>query len=293
MSNNTQESLRTVTGAVPSPAVSSVDLDAYFQRIGYTGERIPTLHTLQALHNLHPQAIPFENLNPLLRLPVRLDMDSLQQKLVQEGRGGYCFEQNLLFSQVLQALGFRVKGLAARVLWNLPDGIMTPRGHMLLLVEIDKTLFIADVGFGGFTLTAPLRLEAGPEQATPHESFRLMPLDEDFVLQAKIKEVWKPIYRFNLQEQFLPDYEVSSWYLSNHPDSHFIKGLIVARSTPECRYVLRNTDFGTHHLSGNTERQVITDAAVLQNLLETVFQLNISHLPGLHSALQKLTGQGV
>src|SRR5262249_35987587 len=114
-----------------------LDLDAYFERIGYAGERSPTLATLQAIHLRHATIIPFENLTPLLHQPVRLDLASLQHNLVQSGRGGYCFEQNLLLLAVLRALGFQVTGLAARVRWNVPDEVVTARGHMLLRVELD------------------------------------------------------------------------------------------------------------------------------------------------------------
>ncbi|MCB0225525.1 MAG: arylamine N-acetyltransferase, partial [Anaerolineae bacterium] len=98
-------------GSTPAPA-AAFDLDAYFRRIGYTGERTASRATLSALILHHAQTIPFENLNPLLRWPVRLDLPSLQQKLVRDGRGGYCYEHNLLFSQVLQTLGFQVTHLA-------------------------------------------------------------------------------------------------------------------------------------------------------------------------------------
>ncbi len=85
-----------------------IDLNAYFQRIGYSGERTPTLKTLQSIHQHHAEAIAFENLNPFLKQPVPLDLKSLQQKLLHEGRGGYCFEQNLLLGSVLRAFGFQV-----------------------------------------------------------------------------------------------------------------------------------------------------------------------------------------
>lgn len=129
-----------------------------------------------------------------------------------------------------------------RVLWNVPKGVVTARGHMLLLAEVKEEAFIADVGFGGPTLTVPLRLEPDLEQFTPHEPFRLLKTGEEFILQAGIRQEWKSLYRFNLQQQLLPGYEVSSWYLSNHPDSHFIKGLIAARPTPDRRYALRNNE---------------------------------------------------
>ncbi len=87
-----------------------VDIDAYFQRIGYRGTAEPTVETLRALHHLHPLAIPFENLSPVLGWPVPLDLPSVERKLIREGRGGYCYEQNTLFAAVLRQLGLHVRG---------------------------------------------------------------------------------------------------------------------------------------------------------------------------------------
>ena len=159
----------------------AVDLDAYFRRIGYARERTPTFNTLRAICRLHPQAIAFENLNPFMKWPVNLDLLSLEQKMVRDGRGGYCFEQNLLLSHVLKALGFQVRELAGRVVWNLPENAMTPQTHMLLQVALDEQDYIVDVGFGLGTLTAPLRLQINIEQSTPHEPCRLIKSGEDFV----------------------------------------------------------------------------------------------------------------
>lgn len=267
---------------------SDIDLDEYFQRIGYLGDLQPTLATLKALHQSHTLAIPFENLNPLIKLPVRLDIQSLQQKLLRKGRGGFCFEQNILFAQVLKTLGFKVKGLAARVLWNLPAGITPARGHMLLSVEVDEQTFIADVGFGGLTLTGPLQLIEDIEQPTPHEPFRLTKVEDEFTLQAKIRNEWKSLYRFGLQEQLLPDYEVTSWYLCNHPDSHFTKELIVAKPFPEGRYTLRNNDFAIHYLNGDTDRRSITSASELRKILEDVFGITLPAELELDVVLQRL-----
>src|ERR1700760_1850874 len=126
---------------------SKFNLDAYLDRIGYTGPCTATLDTLEALHVLHPAAIPFENLNPLVRWPVALDVDSLQAKMVAGGRGGWCFEHNTLFRHALEALGFSVISLGARVLWNAPpDQPIGPRSHMLLLVNLGGLPYIADVG---------------------------------------------------------------------------------------------------------------------------------------------------
>jgi N-hydroxyarylamine O-acetyltransferase len=212
---------------------TTLDLDAYCRRIGYDGPREATLEALRRIHRLHPQRIAFENLDPLLGRPVRLDPGSLEQKLVRGGRGGYCFEHNLLLGHALKALGFRVSGLAARVLWNQPEEAITARGHMLLRVELADGTYLADVGFGGLTLTAPVRLEPDREQATPHEPVRIIAAGEGFKMQARVAGVWKSLYRFDLQEQFQVAYEVTNYFLSNSPASPFLTTIMAARPTEE------------------------------------------------------------
>jgi N-hydroxyarylamine O-acetyltransferase len=226
-------------------------------------------------------AIPFENLDPFLKRPVLLDVESLQQKLVQGGRGGYCFEQNLLLSHALIKLGFDVTGLAARVLWGAADDAVRPRSHMLLRVNLDGAAYIADVGFGGLTLTGPLRLTPDVEQATPHETFRLLRSGNDFLMQASIGGEWKALYRFDLQPQFQADYEVTNWYLTNHPNSRFVTGLIAARPDGDCRYALNNRELAIHHLGGRTERRMLATSQELRATLEEVFRVNLAGLGAL------------
>lgn len=265
-----------------------IDLDAYCARIGYDGARTPTLATLQALHARHTQAIPFENLSPFTGETVVLDLPSLQDKLIRRRRGGYCFEHNLLFWQVLNEIGFGVSGLAARVRWNVPDNVVTARSHMLLLVNLQGESFIADVGFGGMTLTAPLRLETGVEQATPHEPFRLLRSGDVYTLEAQLAEVWKPLYTFDLQPQHLADYEVTSWYLANHPQSHFVTGLIAARPEASRRHALHNNRYAVHHLDGGTERRLLTSLDELKSILTGPFQIELPDTPDLDHRLQRL-----
>lgn len=268
--------------------LTQIDLDAYFQRIGYRGDRAPTLATLQAIHQRHAQAIAFENLNPLLKQPVLLDLDSLQQKLVQGQRGGYCFEQNLLLRSVLLALDFEVTNLAARVMWNLPRGTITPRGHMLLQVTIDEHPYIVDVGFGGLTLTMPLALTPNVAQQTPHERFRLFFDEQAYIMQAFIKQEWKNLYRFDLQEQQLPDYEVSNWYISTHPSSQFVTNLIAAKPDLDCRYALRNNQFVVHYLTGQTDYRSLSTVTELRTVLEDIFGLNLATIAHLDQTLQQV-----
>jgi N-hydroxyarylamine O-acetyltransferase len=264
-----------------------MDLDAYFSRIGYAGTRDATLATLQGVHVQHAQSIPFENLNPYLGLTVPLDTGSLEQKLVQQRRGGYCFEQNLLLREVLRSLGFQVRGLAARVTWNAPEDLVSARTHMLLLINLEEGDFLADVGFGGMTLTGPLRLQVDIEQQTPHEPFRLIAAGAEFIMQAKVREGWKALYRFDLQEQVVADYEVTNWYLANHPQSRFVRNLIAARPAPDRRYALFNNEFAVHHRGGPSERRVLENVAELRDVLEGALLIELPRVPQLDGALQR------
>ncbi len=136
---------------------NAIDLEAYFRRIGFDGPAQPDLNTLLALHARHTAAIPFEAIDPLIGRPARLDLESLQAKLVRGRRGGYCFEHNTLFKAVLEAIGFGVTGLAGRVAWMGAGAPIGPRSHMLLLVDLAEGPYLADVGFGAHLLDAPLR----------------------------------------------------------------------------------------------------------------------------------------
>jgi N-hydroxyarylamine O-acetyltransferase len=264
-------------------------LDAYLARIGYSGPRTATIDTLEAVHALHPAAIPFENLSPLLGWPVKLDVDSLHAKMVAGGRGGWCFEHNTLFRHALEALGFSVTSLAARVLWNaVPGNPVGPRSHMLLLVNLGGANYIADTGFGGNVLTAPLRLEPHVEQPTPHELHRLLPLENGFVLEALLGSQWMALYRFTLEPQFPSDYEVSNWYLCHHPSSFFREILIAARVTPEARYALRNNGLAIHRKNG-TEKRTLADAAAVRASLENDFSIQLPESPDLDAMIERVS----
>lgn len=284
-----------ILGSMPAMSVpiesrldAEIDIRAYFDRIAYDGPRTVTLDTLRALHLRHSEAIPFENLDPFLGHPVHLDLASLERKLIQDRRGGYCYEHNLLFGQALRTLGFRARNLSARVVWNRSPDALAPRSHMLLAVDIDDTPYVADVGFGGQTLTGPLRIEPRAEQTTPHEAFRLMPIGDELLLEARIRAEWKPLYRFDLAEQHLADYEVSSWYLSNHPTSHFVTGLIASRAAPGRRYALHNNELAVHDLATGTTRRSLGTVEEFREALERDFRITLPDGPELDVALGRL-----
>lgn len=265
-----------------------VNLNAYFERIGFAGSIAPTLATLELLHGLHPAVIPFENLNPLLGLPVALDQASLEKKLLAERRGGYCYEHNLLLMRVLRELDYTVKGLMAKVLWGDPDAKDIPLSHMLLAVEISGQTYIADVGFGGLTLTAPLRLRADVEQKTPHETFRLTGGDPEWRLEAKVGEDWKALYAFEMIERAEADYAASNLYLSTDPASKFRQELRVALSPEGKRIALRENRLTVHGPEGQTDQRFITNVADLREVLTETFGMGLPAAELLDPVLQAI-----
>ena len=255
-------------------ASDTIDIDAYLKRIGYAGTREPTLKTLRALHALHAGAISFENLDVLLKRRIHLGAAALEQKLVREKRGGYCFEQNGLFAAALKALGYDLTGLAARVYIGQTPGRIQ-RSHMLLLVRLPEGPYIADVGFGAWALSAPLKLDETGEQQTPHGPYRIVPEGEGFLEQTIVDGQWTTLYRFTLEEQLPQDYEVCNWYCSTHPESRFLTDLMVARVPAGKRLGLLNNRFSIHFPDGKTERRELKSADEIAAVLEDEFAISL------------------
>jgi N-hydroxyarylamine O-acetyltransferase len=255
---------------------TTLDLDAYFSRIGYDGPRTPTLDTLKAIHYAQAVSIPFENLDVLAKRPIHLDPASLQKKLVTEKRGGYCFEVNALFAAVLKELGFDVTTLIGRVRWMAPEEADTARSHMLMRVELPEGPFLADVGFGGLTMTGPIRFETGAEQETPHEPRRLLEHEDGLELQAKIAGGWTPIYRFTLEPHRRTDYEVASWYTATHPSSIFVQFLLAGRPQEGKWLSLFNREFKIRGLDGKAETRILDSADEIAEVLDSYFGIELS-----------------
>lgn len=261
------------------------DLDAYLRRIGLSGPVAPTLDTLKAIQERHPASIAFENLDSLTGRVPSLDIGDVQHKLVAGQRGGYCFEQNLLLRHALAAIGFRVSGLGARVIWNTPEDPIPPRSHMLLRVDLDDGTYTADVGFGGMTPTAPMRLDMDSNQETPHGTYRLRPSHDVYRLEALVGDVWTPLYIFDLTEHFASDYGVANWHVATHPDSLFATTLVCARTDKGKRYALRDNELSIHHAAGPSKHHHLTSPDALRDVLENTFNLNLADLGGLDARI--------
>ncbi len=266
----------------------TLDLNGYFERINYRGAAEPTLQVLQDLMTAHIGSIPFENLDPLMGVPVDdLSPEALTDKLVGRRRGGYCYEQNGLLGYVLAEVGFRVRRLAGRVLWMLPpDAPLGAQTHTVLAVTFpgSQGSYLVDVGFGGQTLTSPIRFEIGNAQPTTHEPYRLDDRGDGLILQALVRDEWTPLYVFGTHTVPQVDLNVGSWFVSTHPQSIFVTGLMVALTTEDARYNLAGRNLTIHRADGS-EKIRLDDAAAVVDVLDERFGIDAAGL-GERAALE-------
>jgi N-hydroxyarylamine O-acetyltransferase len=254
-----------------------VQLERYLDRVGYAGSREPTLEVLHALTAAHTQRVPFENLDVLLGRTICLDEGALFEKLVLQRRGGYCFEMNSLFMAVLEALGFDVMPLSARVRLDQPRDYTPARTHMFLRVQAGGGTWLTDVGVGAASLTSAIRFELDIEQATPHESRRIVREGDRYFHQIHYGDRWADVYEFSGEAMPRIDREVGNWYTSTHPKSHFKNRLIATRAGADGRrYTILNGDFKTRERDGHVDVRPIESSEQLLSLLAERFDL---HLP--------------
>ncbi|WP_035883669.1 arylamine N-acetyltransferase family protein [Cupriavidus metallidurans] len=276
------------------PALHPDQLCAWLRRIDIAevpdAPTLPLLNTLIAAQLAH---IPFENLDALLGRRVSIDLPSVFEKLVAQGRGGYCFEQNTLLCAGLKALGYAVTPLAARVRWHVPEATPTGLSHMLLRVEVAHESYIADVGFGGPTPDRALSLSLPPDENTP---YRLQPSPANGLtgtgfhcLDLMVPDIsedasgWQPIYRFDLTPQPWIDFIPRNWYVSTHPDSHFTHTLMAARTDGDTRLALANGNLSEREPDGSVRKTVLASADAVIDTLASRFQIRLD--PALRAAL--------
>ena len=275
------------------PALSADQRDAWLRRIGIHAVPPPTLATLDVLIAAHLAHLPFENLTPLVGWRVDIEPPAVFDKLVRQGRGGYCFELNTLFCAGLKSLGYTAVPLAARVRWNVPDERPTGLSHMLLRVEVAHESYVADVGFGGPTpdralplslpippaggVASPYRLRPPPADAagTGFHCYDLAVRDPD-AGDADDADTWRVLYRFDLTPQPRIDYVARNWFVSTHPDSHFTRTLIAARTEADgTRLALGNATLTERPPGGTVRRTVLASADEAIDVLAGRFGIHL------------------
>jgi N-hydroxyarylamine O-acetyltransferase len=249
-----------------------VNLDAYLNRIGWSGELKTDPETLRLLHLKHTTSIPFENLDIQLGKNISLDLQDLQRKLIENRRGGYCFEQNTLFHAILKEIGFDVIACEARV--RMGRTIASPRTHMLLVVTWKGERLLVDAGFGGDGLLIPVPMD-GAEHQQYLWKYRVIRDGDLFVLQTFRDQSWMDLYAFVAQHRDDIDFQVANWYTSTHPDSRFVQTLTVQLPTPEARYIVRNRTASIQR-GDQIQTQDLKSKQELINLLAEIFHLDFS-----------------
>ena len=246
----------------------------YFARIRYIGGREPTLDTLRGIALAHVTAVPFENIDMLLDNHYRAFPRDSFAKIVERGRGGYCFEQNGLLVTVLQALGFKAIMSLSRPLWMRPRG-MYPRTHGIIIVtfeggdkppetadpnsqaadpkseqhnrrEPQQCQYLVDVGFGACSVTGVLKIVPDVEQQTLHEPHRFLLHERAGWMyhQVLLGGEWRDMYEFDQCESFPCDWDLHHWYTSRNPDAMLKGRLIVSLPTRDGgRYTIHNREY--------------------------------------------------
>ncbi|MEU9297040.1 arylamine N-acetyltransferase [Streptomyces sp. NPDC048266] len=254
-----------------------LDLDAYLARIGYEperdGELVPDLRTLTYLHRAHVAAVPFENLDVALGKPVFLDVKSLQAKLVDRRRGGYCYEQNSLFAAVLERIGFTVAGRGAR---NRSRGaVLPPVTHALLAVTIEGEQWLTDVGFGWQGLLEPMPLRDGARVEQSGWTFAVGVEEEGIhVLRSLRPQGWTDLYAFAPQTLYPGDFTVMNHYSSSHPQSRFLGQVVAQRPGADVRKALVRATLTTVRSDGVTEDRIVRADGLIATL-ETEFGIEL------------------
>lgn len=259
--------------------MTELDLDLYFERLGFDQEPKRDLETLSRLHILHMTKIPFENFDVLFGKPPKLDLPSIFKKLVVKKRGGYCFEMNALFQAVLEQLGFSTRAHIARVLMGSAPPETKAQSHQVLTVDLDGVTYFADVGFGGGGLLRPIPLQPDIEHEQGAESIRLQ-LDGErlYYLQTGIKGQWVNTYCFTVDEVYPIDFVVANHYTATHPDSKFTKQVVCNRRTEDGGYYLAGVELKRRQ-GQVSETQVIQSPEEYLAILKELFQLEIERVP--------------
>ena len=246
---------------------SEMDVEAYLQRIEYGGPRQPSAACLRALHRQHLFTVPFENLDIPLKNTISLDLAQLYDKIVVRRRGGFCYELNGLFCELLIAMGFQVQMLSARV--RRDDGAFGPEfDHMLLKVELEEP-WLADVGFGD-SFVNPIIFRAGGTDEVNGRTYCVVPAGDEWQLLREDENGQVPQYCFHDVPRHLNDYTGMCHFQQTSPESGFTQRWICSKATPDGRVTLTNMRLIVTR-GGNREESVLTTAAEVRGCLKDHF----------------------
>jgi N-hydroxyarylamine O-acetyltransferase len=251
-----------------------MNIDPFLTRIGVQSLPESPLTRLQVLHRAMTQTVPFENLAVLEGQKISLDPKAVFTKVVERGRGGYCFELNTLLAEVLDLLGYKVERLLGRVWAN--GAASPPLTHMTLKVTVENQSYLCDVGFGGGTLREPLPWDTREIVNQSPDSFRLEETDNAETMLSRLTgDSWKNLYSLLPCVVRVQDYIPANHYTSTHPDSYFTQEPVAALTTEDGRITLRGRIVRCAGANGEDERQLATFEELIQVLARDFGLVNL------------------
>lgn len=248
-----------------------MDLSAYLHRIRFNGDLRPDLATLGAIHRAHQYAIPFENIDVLLRRPVVMDLEANYDKIVRRRRGGWCYELNGVMGWALREAGFEVMRIGAGVM-RVRAGDAQLGNHLCLLVRLDH-LYLVDVGFGG-SLAEPLALRDSEREDRPYR-LRLNELGESYWRYSEIARGDAEPFSFDFRAAPADESLLARkcLFLQTDPASPFMQNLVVQRRSADTHLSLRGRVLETIH-STRVEKKLLNSADELVATLRDGFDLD-------------------
>jgi N-hydroxyarylamine O-acetyltransferase len=253
--------------------VDGTEVDPYLARIGAARPARADAAALRELQLRHLLAVPFENLSIHLGEPIVLEPGALRDKLLRRRRGGFCYELNGAFAELLAALGFEVTLLAARVFGV--DGPGPPFDHLALRVDVEgEGPWLADVGFGHHS-SHPLRLDTGAEQADPGGTFRVAATADG---DLDVLRDGQPQYRVEPRPRSLADFEPTCWWQQTSPRSHFTRSLVCSLLTEDGRVTLSDRTL-IQTTGGRRHERTLTDDAEVLDAYRAHFGIVLDRLP--------------
>ncbi|RKP45184.1 arylamine N-acetyltransferase family protein [Trinickia fusca] len=216
---------------------TNFSLRHYFERIGFKGEPKADIATVTELMRCQLFTVPFENVDVQAGKIVSLVPEEIVEKIVGDARGGYCYEVNGVFAMALQALRVPYQFVAARPMFY---PARRPRTHMALVVTLDNTRWLCDLGFGSYGIRAPMNLDLlDVEVQQDADTFMLSRGDDGvYLLRALVDGQWVNQYGFDLSPQEWVDFVPANYLNSTHPESIFVQKLVIVQHNAEGRKIL-------------------------------------------------------
>lgn len=250
-----------------------MNIEKYLSRIKYSGSTEPTLNVLKKLQRNHLLHVPFENLDIHYKRPIELSIDLIFEKIVTKNRGGFCYELNGLFYELLKALNFDVKIISARV-YNPKKGYSEEYDHLAIIVKIDNTEYITDVGFGDFTFE-PLQFNLNTIQKDERGAYIIDTYDEDyFRVNKMVKKIKTPEYIFNPKSRDFQEFKGMCLYHQTNSNSHFTKKRLISLPTENGRITITGNKLKIAEFDQVNESEILDEMDFNEKLM-TLFNVNI------------------